>query len=201
MRRDSPIAVGALVRNEAYAETLEVIAAKGAQAFYEGEIAQAIVEAVAAAPFARGDLTLDDLKSYTALERAPLCFAYRARKICGIGPPSSGTLTVAQTLKLIEPLAGIDGPGARMSPQALHLIGEAQKLAFADRNRYIADPAFVQVPSGLLDDEYLAERRKLISRATAMEKPQPGLPPGMAKKTLRDRRDARSGRHQPYFDR
>jgi gamma-glutamyltranspeptidase/glutathione hydrolase len=178
-----PIAVGALVRNEAYAETLEVIAAKGAQAFYEGEIAQAIVEAVAAAPFAKGDLTLDDLKSYTALEREPLCFAYRGRKICGIGPPSSGILTVAQTLKLIEPLAGIDGPGARMSPQALHLIGEAQKLAFADRNRYIADPAFVQVPSGLLDDEYLAERRRLISRAKAMEKPQPGLPPGMAKKT------------------
>ncbi len=181
-----PIAVGATVRNEAYAATLEAIATKGAAALYDGEIAQAIVDAVAAAPFAKGDLTLDDLKNYKALEREPLCFVYRTRKICGIGPPSSGLLTVAQTLKLIEPLAGIEGSGARMSPQALHLIAEAQKLAFADRNRYIADPAFVPVPSGLLDDAYLAERRALISRAKAMDRPQAGLPPGTSKRTHGD---------------
>lgn len=181
-----PIAIGATVRNEAYAATLEQIAEKGVQAFYEGEIAQAIVAAVKAAPFAPGDLTLEDLKSYKAVEREPLCFVYRSRKICGIGAPSSGLLTVAQTLKLIEPLAGIEGAGARMTPQALHLIGEAQKLAFADRNRYIADPAFVQVPSGLLDDAYLAERRNLISRGKAMERPQAGMPPGAAKRTHGD---------------
>lgn len=178
-----PIAVGAQVRNTAYAATLATIAEKGAQAFYEGEIAQAIVDAVKAAPFAAGDMTLEDLRNYKAIEREPLCFVYRMRKICGIGPPSSGLLTVAQTLALIEPLGGIDGPGARMSAPALHLIAEAQKLAFADRNRYIADPAFVQVPSGLLDAAYLAERRKLISRAKAMERPEAGLPPGASKRT------------------
>lgn len=178
-----PLAIGQTVRNEAYADTLEAIARNGAKALYEGPVAQAIVDAVKAAPFAAGDLTLDDLKSYSAVERPPLCFNYRARNICGVGPPSSGTLTVAQTLKLIEPLAGIQGPGARMSPSALHLIAEAQKLAFADRTRYIADPAFVAVPSGLLDEAYLAERRKLISRSKAMAKPEAGLPPGASKRS------------------
>lgn len=179
----APLAVGALVHNDAYAQTLETIAKEGVGAFYDGPIAEEIVAAVAAAPFAKGDLTLEDLKAYKAVEREPVCFTYRLRKICGMGPPSSGTLTVAQALKLIEPFSGITGPGASMSPQALHLIAEAEKLAFADRNRYIADPAFVQVPPGLLDSAYIEERRKLIARASTMEKPQPGVPPGLGKRT------------------
>lgn len=180
----SPLAAGARVQNEAYAATLEQIAKDGARALYEGRIADAIVAAVNAAPFAKGDLTLDDLKAYAAVEREPLCFGYRMKRICGMGPPSSGTLTVAQTLKLIEPVGGVEGENARMSATALHVIAEAEKLAFADRNRYIADPAFVPVPSGLLDDGYIAERRKLISRAASMERPQAGLPPGVAKRTF-----------------
>lgn len=179
----TPLTVGTPVRNEAYAVTLEAIATQGAQAFYEGDIAQAIVSAVAAAPYAKGDLTLEDLKSYRAIEREALCFPYRDRKICGMGPPSSGTLTVGQTLSLVEPLAGIDGVGARASAQALHLIAEAEKLAFADRNRYVADPAFAPVPAGMLDPAYLAQRRELLSRARAMEKPTAGVPPGVAKRT------------------
>lgn len=178
-----PIPVGERLRNEAYAATLEAIGKDGARAFYEGPVASAIVAAVNAAPFAKGDLTLEDLKGYQAVEREPVCFDYRARRICGMGPPSSGTLTVAQTLKLIEPLGGVAGDNARMSAAALHVIAEAEKLSFADRNRYIADPAFVQAPSGLLDDAYLAERRKLISRAKTMERPQAGLPPGVSKRT------------------
>ena len=180
----APVAIGTLVHNDAYAETLEAIARDGASALYEGAIAQAIVDAVRAAPYAAGDLTLEDLRGYRAIEREPLCFLYRVRKICGMGPPSSGMLTVAQTLKLIEPLAGVEGAGARMSPDAVHLIAEAEKLAFADRNRYVADPAFVPVTLGLLDDAYLSERRKLIGLTTAMEKPEAGLPPGLARKSF-----------------
>ncbi len=180
----APRAVGSLLRNPAYDATLARIADEGAGAFYEGDIAQGIVEAVAQAPFAPGGLTADDLRGYTAKEREAACFAYRGRKICGMAAPSSGTLTVGQTLKLIEPLGGIGGPNARMSPQAVHLIAEAEKLAFADRNRYIADPEFVDVPRGLLDAGYLEERRSLISRAHAMEKPQAGMPPGVSKRTF-----------------
>jgi gamma-glutamyltranspeptidase / glutathione hydrolase len=100
-----------------------------------------------------------------------------------MGPPSSGALTVAQTLKLIEPIDGVQGETSLMSAQALHLIGEAEKLAFADRNRYIADPDIVPQAAGLLDEGYLTERRKLIDPARAMAKPQAGLPPGLAKRT------------------
>lgn len=179
----APRAPGALLRNPAYEATLAKIAQDGAKALYEGELAQGIVDAVAQAPFAQGGMTIEDVRGYQAKERDATCFVYRRRKICGMPPPSSGTLTVAQTLKLVEPLGGIEGPNARMSPQAVHLIAEAQKLAFADRNRFIADPDFVTIPHGLLDAGYLEERRNLISRARAMDKPQAGMPPGVSKRT------------------
>ncbi|MEQ1715770.1 MAG: gamma-glutamyltransferase [Hyphomicrobium sp.] len=182
----NPRAAGAVIRNPDYAASLEDIASHGAAAFYQGRIADEMIAAVGAAPFAKGDLTREDLSSYAAKERAPVCFTYRVRKICGMGPPSSGTLTIAQTLKIIEPLGGVSGMNARMTAGALHLIGEAEKLAFADRNRYLADPDFVTIPSGLLDDGYLAERRNLVNRARAMEKPAAGVPPGMAKRTYGD---------------
>ncbi len=175
-------AVGEIIKNPDYAATLEEIAGRGAAAFYEGRIADAIVAAVAGAAVTKGDLTAADLKSYAVVERPPFCFTYRSRNVCGMGPPSSGATTIAQTLRLIEAFADVTGSGARMNPQALHLIAEAEKLAFADRNQYIADPAFVTIPSGLLDAGYLDERRKLISRAHAMEKATPGLPPGRSRK-------------------
>lgn len=112
-----PRATGALLRNPAYEATLAKIAEHGAVALYEGDIAQGIVDALQAAPFAKGDMTLEDIRSYQAKERAPTCFDYRAHRICGMGPPSSGTLTVAQTLKLIEPLAGVEGVNARLAPR------------------------------------------------------------------------------------
>lgn len=183
-------AVGTILKNPDYAATLEEIAAKGAGAFYEGAIAEAIVAAVAGAPIAKGDLTLADLRGYEAKERAPVCFDYHAHKICGMGPPSSGTLTVGQILKLIAPMTagadgGADGAVARR-PQEMHLMVEAEKLAFADRNRYIADPDVVTLPSGFLDDRYLAERRKMISPEKAMPRPAPGVPPGVAKRSFGD---------------
>ena len=174
---------GAILKNPAYAATLEVLAEKGAGAFYDGAIADAIVAAVAAAPGLKGDLNLADLGSYQAKERPAFCSGYRGHKVCGMGPPSSGATTIGATLKLIEPLPQVQGPEALMTPAALHAIGEAEKLAFADRSRYLADPDFVSIPAGLLDDGYLAERRTLIDPARVMEKPKPGVPPGLGKRT------------------
>lgn len=177
---------GTVLKNPDYAATLRAISAGGAKAFYEGPIAEAIVAAVAAAPIAKGDLTLADLAGYQAKERAALCFTYRLRKLCGMGPPSSGAMTIAQTLKLIEPFNEVPGIEHAMRAAALHIIAEAEKLAYADRNRYLADPDFVVVPDGLLDEAYLAERRKLININAAMEKPEAGVPPGIAKRTFGD---------------
>ena len=177
-------AEGATLKNPEYAATLREISGKGAGAFYEGRIAAAIVAATASAPIAAGDMMLADLSGYQAKPRAALCFAYRLRKICGMGPPSSGTVTIAQTLKLIEPLAEVQGNAAQMSAPALHVIVEAEKLAYADRNRYLADPDFVPIPDGLLDAGYLGERRKLINPGRAMDKAEAGLPPGLSKRTF-----------------
>ncbi|MBR2537697.1 MAG: gamma-glutamyltransferase [Hyphomicrobium sp.] len=180
----TPKTAGTIVKNPDYAATLRAIASGGSKAFYEGPIADAILAAVAAAPIAKSDLTAADLAGYQAKERAALCFAYRARKLCGMGPPSSGAITIAQTLKLIEPFSEVPGADNAMRASALHVIAEAEKLAYADRNRYLADPDFVAVPDGLLDDGYLAERRKLINVNAAMERPEAGLPPGIAKRTF-----------------
>ncbi len=177
-------AAGFLLKNPEYAASLRAVAEKGPDAFYSGDIADAIVKAVQDAKSIRGDMTAADLAAYVAKEREPVCAAYRGRNVCGMGPPSSGALTVGAVLKLIEPFRQVQGPSALMTPPALNIIAEAEKLSYADRNRYIADPDFIAVPSGLLDDTYLAERRKLINPDKAMEKAEAGLPPGLAKKTF-----------------
>ncbi|MBL8564242.1 MAG: gamma-glutamyltransferase [Hyphomicrobiaceae bacterium] len=174
-----PRATGDLIVNRALSETLERIARDGARAFYEGEVADAIIAAVADAPHSLGDLTRKDLATYRALEREPVCVRYRGRRVCGIGAPSSGGIAVAQTLKLIEPFAEIAGAAAALSPAATHLIAEAEKLAYADRDRFVADPAFADIPAGLLDDAYLAVRRRRIDAGLAMAKPAAGEPPGL----------------------
>ena len=178
----APRPVGYLLKNPEYARTLQALARDGAAAFYAGEIAQSIVRAVAEAPTIKGDLALQDLGAYSAKVREPVCVAYRTRRVCGMGPPSSGGIAVGQTLKLIEAFPKVHGAQSKLSPSALHVIAEAEKLAFADRNRYIADPDFVEMPDGLLDENYLAARAKLIDEAKAMERAEPGLPPGLAKK-------------------
>jgi gamma-glutamyltranspeptidase/glutathione hydrolase len=105
--------------------------------------------------------------------------------VCGVGPPSSGGPTVAQTLKLIEPLDIGTTPAAALNARAVHFITEAEKLAFADRNKYIGDPDFVAVPDGLLDDAYIAERRKLIDpQRAAADKPKAGEPPGLKRQSF-----------------
>jgi gamma-glutamyltranspeptidase/glutathione hydrolase len=169
--------VGYRLRNPELAATLRTLAEHGAGAFYEGAIAQAIVEAVRGASDHPGDITLQDLAAYRVKERAPVCVAYRAYRVCGMGPPSSGGLAVGQILKLIEPFDLGRGPGDALNAPAVHLIAEAQKLAFADRNRWVGDPDFVTVPAGLLDTGYLGTRRALIDPTTAMGRVKAGTPP------------------------
>lgn len=168
---------GHLLRNPAYADTLEAIARDGARAFHQGPVARAIVDAVAAAP-SGGDLTQDDLARYQAKERPPVCFAYRGRRICGMGPPSSGGTAVAETLMLLEPFDLSSSGAATRDAAELHLLAEAEKLAYADRDRYLADPDMVTMPTGLLDPAYLSARRRLVDPARAMPRPSAGQPPG-----------------------
>ncbi len=148
--------------NPAYAKTLDTLAANGAQSFYTGKIAQAISDAVNTSPVHSGSLSPDDLANYRALSRQPLCKHYHQYKVCSIGPPSSGGVFLLQTLKLLEPFNL--SQYAPFSPQALHLIIEASRLSFADRQQFIGDPDVVDVPtSGLLNDLYLQDRAQLIN--------------------------------------
>ena len=183
--------VGFVLRNPAFAATLRRIAAQGADAFYSGDVAAAIVKAVAEAQNYTGDITSADLAGYRVKQRPAVCVNYRTAKICGMGPPSSGATTVAQILKLAEPFDLSGSPLRPMNTNALHILAEAGRLAFADRNRYIGDPDFVSVPvTGLLDPTYLAGRAKLINPLQAAPKVGPGVPP-TAKRDAFGRDDTR----------
>ena len=164
--------------NPELAATLRLVAEGGADAFYTGPIAGDIVAALRAVPGSPGDLMLSDLAGYAAKERAPVCGEYRAHRLCGMGPPSSGAATLLEMLGLLGHfnLASDRPPSAA----AVHLLAEAGRLAYADRARYLADSDFVAVPvSGLLDPDYLTARAQLIDRAHAMPGPAPpGDPPG-----------------------
>lgn len=172
--------VGTLLDNPAYAATLGRIAEEGAGAFYHGEIARDIVDVVHDNPFSRGALTLEDLAAYRPLAGEPICGPYRVYTVCAMGPPSSGATTLLAILGILE---GFDmSAHAPDSAMNVHLFSEASRLAFADRNLYTGDAAYVDVPvAGLIDRAYLAERRKLIDpeRATGAMPPA-GSPPGAA---------------------
>jgi gamma-glutamyltranspeptidase/glutathione hydrolase len=168
---------GYLLKNPEFAATLRMLAERGADAFYAGPLAAAIVAGVRDAPSRGGDMALSDLVGYHAIERDPLCVAYHQLRVCGMGPPSSGGLAIGQVLKLIEPLEIGTSSHEAMNGRALHLIAEAEKLAFADRNYFVADPAFVPLPPGLLQASYLDARRALINPQRAMDPPSPGTPP------------------------
>jgi gamma-glutamyltranspeptidase/glutathione hydrolase len=178
-----PHPVGHILKSPEFAATLKSLADEGAEVFYRGPIADSIVKALGSSPTHKGDLTLADLAAYQAKERPALCTTYRRYKICSMGPPSSGGLTIAQTLALLEPF---DLGTAPMNPNALHLIAEAEKLAYADRDQFIGDPDQVTVPAGLMDPGYLRVRRKWIDSATAKLKAEPGTPPGLIGKRAQD---------------
>jgi len=167
--------VGTILRNPAFAATLRALAEHGAGAFYEGEIARDIVATVTGHATNPGDMTMADLAAYRVEEREPVCGAYRVWRICGMGPPSSGAVAVQQMLGMLETrdLPRM-GPGA----EAAHWFSEAGRLAFADRNLYLADPAFVGIPlPGLIDRDYIRSRAGLISPERSMGRAKAGEPP------------------------
>ncbi len=177
---------GYLLKNPEFAATLRAIAERGVDAFYTGRVAEAIVDAVRDAPHHPGDMAPADLAGYRVKEREPVCLTYRRYRICSMGPPSSGGLAVGQVLKLLEPFDLGQGPADAMNAKALHLIAEAEKLAFADRDHYIGDPDFVPAPKGLLEAGYLGTRRALIDPATAMARPGPGRLPEIGSREFGD---------------
>ncbi len=155
----TPIQAGNRLQNPAYGATLRAIATGGSKAFYGGDIAQGIVDSVKNADGNPGVLSLADLANYQVKERPAVCATYREHDICGMGPPSSGALTVGQILGILD---NFELPGAD-DPEAWRLIGDASRLAFADRGRYMADSDYVPVPTeGLIDPVYLEERANLI---------------------------------------
>ncbi|WP_053425986.1 gamma-glutamyltransferase [Rheinheimera sp. KL1] len=153
---------GFVRKNPDYAALLKKIAKQGSQAFYQGDNAKALVEAVQQAAVNAGNITLADVKAYQPKQREPLCIPYREFKICSMAPPSSGGLAVLQMMGMLSYY-----PLAKLKPnsvEAIHLISQAGKLAFADRERFAADPDFVKVPvQGLLAADYLKQRAGLLT--------------------------------------
>jgi len=181
---DTPKPVGTLLKNPQLAETLRRIAAEGASAFYTGEIARDIAAKVRNAPNP-GDLSEIDLAQYRAKLREPVCAPYREWKICGMPPPSSAGVAVLQVLGILQQLAPLGLPSDPI--RAAHFIAEAERLAYADRERYLADADFVPVPvAGLLAPAYLAERAALVRPDHALGHALPGIPPGAPLAELAD---------------
>jgi gamma-glutamyltranspeptidase / glutathione hydrolase len=175
----TPRDVGTVFTNPALAKTYERIAHLGEKGFYRGAVADALVQTVrhpVVSPSANhvwrsGVMKMRDLHTYTAPERAPTHVNYRGLDVYSMGPPSSGGSTVGEALNILE---GYD-LSSMTREAALHYYLEASRYSFADRNAYLADPDYFDVPlTGLLSDEYAADRRALI---TATAAPGP-VPPG-----------------------
>lgn len=157
-------AAGTLLKNPQYAQVLSRVAFAGPRAFYQGQVAQDIVAAVGAdnRPGGPGLLSVADLANYQVVERTPVCGRYRAYIVCSMGPPSSGGIAELQILGMLSPinLAAL-GPNNVLT---VHAFLQADRLAFADRNLYLADPDFIPVPTaGLIDPAYLASRAALLT--------------------------------------
>lgn len=182
----SPKALGTTIKNPAYATTLRTIAAGGADAFYTGAVAQGIVNKIKASSggtpavaITPGLTELSDLANYQAKRREPVCTTYRAYWVCGMSPPSSGGIAVASALGILENFdlashkpTAIDIEGGKPSVMGVHLVSEAERLAYADRDKYVADTDFVSLPGGspamMLDKTYLRSRAALISTTKSM---------------------------------
>lgn len=181
-REGQPAPVGARITNPALARFLKRLADEGPDSFYSGQNAQVIGSAIANAPRNIAEMTAEDLASYQAKERPAVCGPYRIYVICGMGPPSSGGVTVLQILGMIERFdmsrLGKD------NPESWHLIAEAMQLAYADREKYLADRDFVEVPvAALIDRAYVRSRSRLISPRKALDRYEAGHPTGAPKRT------------------
>ena len=171
----SPFPVGHELTNPAYAQTLRSVA-EDWRNFYTGEIAEAIVAAVNEDPLP-GALGLDDLSGYEAERHEALCSGYRGYSICSAPPPSSGGVALGMILGILERFSMADAGPDTVDGWALFI--EASRLAYADRDHYVGDPAFADVPvEGLLDGVYLSERAGLIDLQQAIAEAEPGVPPG-----------------------
>jgi gamma-glutamyltranspeptidase/glutathione hydrolase len=169
--------VGTILRNPELAAQLEAIATKGPDYFYTGAQAEKLVATVNGAARNPSKMTVADVAAYRAKPREPVCGTYRVYRICGMGPPSSGGVMVLQILKQLERFdmtkLGKD------SPVAWHLFAESSRLAYADRDAYLADPDHVGVPvAGLIDPAYIKARSALISPDSTMASAEPGTPAG-----------------------
>ena len=172
----TPLKAGQSWRNPELAASLRAIAQRGPDAFYRGAIADEIVKAVATAPRNAAIMTREDIAAYQAKPREPLCGVYRLHRICSVPPSSSGGVTVLQVLALLERF-----PASQLQPatlSAVHLVSEASRLGYADRERWLGDPDFVFVPlGGLLDRTYVEMRSRLIDPARSMGTAGAGTPP------------------------
>jgi len=168
--------VGHLLKNPEYAKSLKLIAEKGPDGFYKGELALKIVAAVTQSEFNPGKLTMQDMADYQPKQREAICGPYRIWTICGMPPPSSGGGAVASILGILQSFdLKAMGPN---SQQAVHVILEAERLGYADRDMYMADSDFVEVPLDMFTDQiYLAERARKIDLNKSMGKATAGVPP------------------------
>ena len=184
----TPKTLGTNLKNTAYAATLTSLAQGGANALYTGPIAQSIVDkirtssggVVTPVAITPGQTELSDLANYKAVRRTPVCSTYRTTAVvCGMGPPSSGGIAVGQTLGILENFSlnnllptNLDGEGGKPTVQGVHLVSEAERLAYADRNKYVADTDFVSLPgngvSSMLAKDYLKGRAALISTTKSL---------------------------------
>ncbi|WED28623.1 gamma-glutamyltransferase [Vibrio sp. DW001] len=179
-----PLAQGSTLKNPAYAKTLSTLAKEGESAFYQGQIAKDIVAKVTSITDNPGYLSQADFINYAVVERETTCAPYRQYDICGMGPPSSGALTVGQIMGISSHF-DLSAMGPE-DPVSWQIIGDASRLAFADRGRYMADADFVPVPEGLVDPDYLASRSSLIKKGSALATVTAGNPPWANKIALAD---------------
>lgn len=176
-----PLPVGFLRKNPALAQSLALIAEQGADGFYTGPLAQALSTKVQSIADNPGLLTTTDLANYRSVEREPICLPYLEYRVCGFPPPTSGGVTVLQILKLLENSAL--NQHSHDSTAFNHLFTQASRLAFADRNRYLADSDFVYVPTqALLNPTYLESRAQLINTQQDMGLAQPGQPQALVER-------------------
>ncbi|MGF6345495.1 gamma-glutamyltransferase [Variovorax sp. W2I14] len=181
----TPKALGTKLKNPAYAQTLATLATQGANAFYTGPIAQAIVDKIAVTAAVDGSVitpgktTMADMANYVAKRRDPVCGTYRDYYVCSMAPPSSGGIAVVQALGILETFnmglykpTAIDIEGGKPTVMGVHLVSEAERLAYADRDKYVADTDFIPLPGGSVDTmlhkPYLQQRASLISLSKSM---------------------------------
>lgn len=173
--KGQPLKAGSLLKNVQFAQALQLISQQGERAFYNGALAQAIVETVHNNKNL-GVLSLRDLSIYRVKERIPICVNYRTYKVCSMPPPSSGAITLGQILGILNHF-DLTRMGAN-NPESWRFIADATQLAFVDRDLYLADTDFVSAPiTGMLSNNYLSARAAILKNTPRLQKPEPGTPP------------------------